>query len=211
MKKIKKEININDKRHWVVIPRRGRLDPEKWEAIDDGRPDIDYMFIDYPFRDLNDVDRGLHGKEWKQRCYDRKDILYDSTPSMQGSCYFMTRKHWDEVIGHLEDENYGPFAMEAQEVGFKTWFSGGRVMVNKNVTYLHLHKGSKFGRGFGCSNAQYREHAKGIKKGRTYCLDFWMNTKDYKYDWDWFMKKFPDMPGWEKDWKRQIEDSKKLI
>ena len=40
--------------------RRKRLDAEKWELIDDGRPDIDYMKIDYPFAIPFDSTQGLH-------------------------------------------------------------------------------------------------------------------------------------------------------
>src|SRR3990167_4654120 len=36
--------------NWVVIPRRYRLDADKWEIIEDGRQPIDYMKIDYPYQ-----------------------------------------------------------------------------------------------------------------------------------------------------------------
>ena len=188
---------------WVVIPRRKRLEPEDWSIIKDGRPDIDYMHIDYPYQRPHDKTCGLHGAEWKQRAKDRKDILIDDTPTMQGSCYFMSRKHWDRVIVQLDETNYGTFTQEAQEVGNKTWFSGGRVVVNKKTWYAHWHKGSK-GKGYGFSNAQYKRHLEDMEKGRLYCINYWLNTKDFKYDWDWFMKKFPDMPGWDDDWKERL-------
>ena len=193
---------------WVVIPRRKRLDADNWEIIEDGGPDIDYMHIDYPYQRPHDKTCGLHGAEWKERGRERKDILIDDTPSMQGSCYFMTRKHWDKVIKDLDDENYGTFTQEAQEVGMKTWLSGGRVVVNKKTWYAHFHKGSK-GKGYGFSTEQYLRHAAGMEKGRLYCIDHWLNTKDYKYDWNWFVtEKFPDMPGWSKDWRERVERDK---
>ena len=199
--------------HDVVIPRRKRLDAENWIVAEDRRPDIDYMHIDFPFPEgwQNDITTGLHGAEWRQRFYDRKDEMIDLTPSMQGSCYFMSRKHWDEVIGFLNSEKYSPFTMEAQEIGMKTWFTGGRVVVNKKVYYAHLHKGKK-GKGYGFSNAQWEMHKIANEKGRLYARDYWINTKDYApYDWDWFMTIFPDMPGWGKDWKERIAEAQKLI
>ncbi|MCK5408822.1 MAG: glycosyltransferase, partial [Candidatus Heimdallarchaeota archaeon] len=199
------------KDNYIVIPRRHRLDPEEWKIADGGKLPVDYMAIDYPFKTPFHHANGLHGHIWNQRYHENKDIEIDDTPSFQGSCYFMTRKHWDEVVGPLNDENYGPFSSEAQEVGFKTWFSGGRVVVNKNVWYAHLHKGKKFGRGFAFSNAQYKKHLAEIQKGQKYCIDYWMNTKDYEYDWEWFMNKFPNMPNWEKDWKGQIERDKRKL
>lgn len=188
---------------WVVIPRRKRLSPEDWTLVNDGRPDIDYMAVEYPYLKPLDKTQGLHGKEWKRP--ERADILIDDTPTMQGSCYFMTRKHWDSVIGELDSTNYGPFTMEAQEVGLKTWLSGGRVVVNKKTWYAHWHKG-RAGKGYGFTTEQYRRHQESMEKGRLYAIDYWLHTKDFKYDWNWFVtEKFPDMPGWSPDWRERIE------
>lgn len=193
---------------WVIIPRRKRLEPETWTLVEDGRVDIDYMYVEYPYAKPYDKTQGLHGAEWKQRYFDNQDVMIDDTPTMQGSCYFMTRKHWDKVIGELDSTYYGPFTMEAQEVGLKTWLSGGRVVVNKNTWYSHWHKGSK-GKGYGFSNEQYRRHQEGMEKGRLYAIEYWLKTNDFKYDWDWFVtEKFPDMPGWSKDWRQRVEVDK---
>lgn len=197
--------------NWVMIPRRHRLDPDKWEIADGGKPPVDYMAIDYPYKIPFHHANGLHGHIWNQRYHERKDILIDDTPSFQGSCYFCTRKHWDKTIIRLEDENYGPFSSEAQEIGFKTLFSGGEVKVNKKTWYAHLHKGKRFGRGFAFSNTQYKKHLDEIQKGQKYCMDYWLNTKDYKYDFEWFINKFPNMPNWEKDWKKQMARDKKTL
>lgn len=191
----------------VIIPRRLRLDADKWELIEDGRPPVDYMHIEYPFLKPFDSTQGLHGAEWRQRHYDRLDILIDETPSMQGSCWFMTKKHWDEVIKEMETEKYGPFTMEAQEIGMKTWSSGGRVMVNKKTWYAHFHKGRR-GKGYGFSSAQYEIFMAAKEKGRQFAIDYWLSTKDFKYDWEWFVNRFPDMPGWEGDWKTRLEQDK---
>lgn len=188
--------------NWVVIPRRKRLDADNWVLVEDGRPDIDYMYIEYPYMKPLDKTQGLHGSEWKRP--DRKDILIDDTPTMQGSCYFMKRSYWDKVIGELDSTNYGTFTMEAQEVSNKTWLSGGRVVVNKKTWYAHLHKGRK-GKGYGFSTEQYKRHAEGMEKGRLYAIQYWLNTKDFKHDWNWFVtEKFPDMPNWSKDWRERV-------
>lgn len=197
---------------WVVIPRRWRLEPETWtltkDSEGDKRPPVDYMYTEYPYAKPFDKTQGLHGAEWRQRYFDRLDVLIDDTPTMQGSCYFTTRKHWDKVIGELDSTYYGPFTMEAQEVGLKTWLSGGRVVVNKKTWYSHWHKGKK-GKGYGFSTEQYRRHQEGMEKGRLYAIEYWLNTKDFKYDWDWFVtEKFPDMPGWTTDWKKRVEVDK---
>jgi glycosyltransferase involved in cell wall biosynthesis len=191
---------------WVVIPRRKRLEPETWTLVNDGRPDIDYMAVEYPYLKPLDKTQGMHGKEWKRP--ERADIEIDDTPTGQGSCYFMSRKHWDNIIGELDSTHYGTFTSEAQEVTLKTWFTGGRVVVDKGSYYAHWHKGSK-GKGYGFSNEQYRRHQEGMEKGRLYSIEYWLNTKDFKYDWGWFVtEKFPDMPGWSKDWRERVEKDK---
>lgn len=193
--------------NWVVIPRRKRLDPEKWELIEDGRLPVDYMYVEYPYLKPFDKTQGLHGAEWKRK--DRKAIMIDDTPTMQGSCYFMKKSYWDELFPNgLDDENYGTFTQEAQEISNKAWLSGGRVVVNKNTWYAHYHKGRK-GKGYGFSREQYKKHLLGTEKGRVYSINYWLNTKDYKYDWDWFVtEKFPDMPGWSKDWRERVRTDK---
>jgi glycosyltransferase involved in cell wall biosynthesis len=193
-----------DATHWVVIPRRHRLDPDKWEIANGGKPPIDYMMIDYPQRKFNGRGIGLHGHIWNERYFERKNIMIDETMDGQGSFYFMTRKHWDDFFGKLDDDKYGPFAQEAEEVCLKTWFSGGKVVVNKNVWYAHLHKGKR-GKNYGFSNEQYRQFTASIEKGRLYCNDYWINTKDYKYDFEWLIERFMPIPGWEKNWKERFK------
>jgi len=191
----------------LVIPRRKRLDAEKWELIEDGRPDIDYMKIDYPFAIPFDSTQGLHGAEWRERGAERKDILIDEVMTGQGSCYFLPKKLWDEVVGELETEKYGPFTMECQEVMNKIWLSGYKCLVNKNCWYAHYHKGKK-GKSYGFSSKQYEVFMAAKEKGRQYAIDYWLTTHDYKYDFEWLVDKFSPIPGWPQDWKEKIEADK---
>ena len=194
---------------WVVVPRRYRLDPERWALIKDGRPPIDYMYVEYPYLKPFDITQGLHGNEWKQKHYDRLDVPIDDLMTFQGSAYFMTKKHW-ERLGGLSTEMYGPFTHESQEVSNKTWLGGGRVIVNKKTWYAHLHKGKKYGTGYGYSNAQWAEWKKNHEKGRLFCIDYWIYNRweERKHDWEWLVKKFWPMPGWTDDWKERIEVDK---
>ena len=202
-----KVLKENCEDNWIVIPRRHRLDPEKWEIANGGRNPIDYMMIDFPLRKFNSRGYGLHGIEDRQRYYDRKDIMVDDVMAGQGSCYFLKRKYWDKIIGPLDDQNYGHFAQESQEVLFRSWLSGGEVKVNKNCSYAHLHKGSKWGKNYGFSNEQYRKHTASIEKGRLFCNDFWLNNRWDKriHDFEWLVGKFMPMSGWSEDWKEQLK------
>ncbi len=189
--------------NWVVIPRRYRLEPETWTLIEDGRRPIDYMYLAYPYERPLDKTCGLHGAEWRERHDERRDVLIDDTMSWQGSCYFMKKSYWDSLIVALDDTKYGPFTQEAQEIGNKVWLSGGRLVVNKNTWYAHWHKG-KNGKGYGFSNEQYKRHCEAMEKGRLYCIDFWLNTKDFKYDFQWLLDKFSPVPTWPENWQTQI-------
>lgn len=191
---------------WVVIPRRYRLEPESWTLIEDGRPPVDYMYIAYPYERPYDKTCGLHGAEWKRP--ERKDILIDDTMSWQGSCYFMKKSYWDKLFPDgLDDINYGTFTQEAQEIGNKVWLSGGRLVVNKKTWYAHWHKG-KNGKGYGFSNEQYKRHLLGTEKGRLYCIDYWLHTKDYTHDFKWLLEKFWPVPTWPENWQEKIEVDK---
>lgn len=195
--------------NWIVIPRRKRLEPDNWTLQEDGRPPIDYMYLEYPYLKPFDKTQGLHGAEWKRP--ERAELMVDDTPSMQGSCYFMKRLYWDQLFPNgLDSVNYGTFTQEAQEISMAAWLSGGRVVVNKNTWYAHFHKGKR-GKGYGFSNEQYRKHMAGTERGRLYCINKWLNTKEYKYDFDWFInERFPTMPGWEGNWKERLERDKNL-
>lgn len=177
--------------NWVVIPRRKRLDAEKWEIQDVGKPDVDYEYLASPASD------GVKGCIWTQRSIDRRDkpeYDIDENLSFQGSCWFTTRKHFD-WLGGLSSEGYGDFVREAQEIGLKTWLGGGKVMTNKKTWYAHLHKGKTYGRG-------YFLNSKSMNKGFKYCDEFWFGNRWEKgpgkriYDLAWLIERFSPVPTW---------------
>lgn len=110
----------------VVVPRRYRLDPEKWAIIEDGRPPIDRMRLT--------ID--LHGRDWQEG---NTDSEIEETPSSQGSVWFMQRDYFYE-LELMDESTYGSFWSEFQEIGLKCWLSGGRVLVDKRTHYAHWHK-----------------------------------------------------------------------
>lgn len=192
---------------WVVVPRRYRLDAEKWDLTTnhgDKRPPVDYMSIAYPYSTPFDRRSGLYGGVIdKKRYSERKDIEIDETFSMQGSCYFTKKAYWDKLFPDgMDEEHYGSFNHEAQEIHFKAQLSGGKLIVNKKTWYAHLHKGSK-GKGYGFSREQYKKHEWEKEKARRYAMDYWLTTKDWRYDFAYLIDKF-DPPGWPENWQEQI-------
>lgn len=175
---------------WVVVPRRYALDPEAWAIQDTGKIPIDYHYLSYPFAPGVD---GLHGSPWRERSKGREHLEVDDEMSSQGSCWVMTRRHWDRM-GPLDVEAYGNFIQEMQEIGLKTWLGGGRMVTNKRTWYAHLHKGPKWGRGYSLRGARHEE-------GRAYCTRYWMLDQwaERKRDLRWLIDRFAPVPTWPAD------------
>jgi len=190
---------------WIVVPRRNRLDAENWCLQDVGKPPIDAHYLSYPFERDNDTSCGLHGTPWSDRAAARKDVLVDDEMSSQGSCWFMSRKHWQRV-GPLDVERYGNFIQEFQELGCKTWLGGGEVKVNKKTSYAHLHKGKKYGRGYSLSNSRHKEG--GDFATRYWMLDRW---KQRKHDMRWLVEKFSPVPSWPEDLDEAFSRARRLL
>jgi hypothetical protein len=176
--------------NWIVIPRRFRLDAENWciQESSKHKPPIDYEYLGAPgfF--------GAKGNKWDQRTMERMnkpEYLIDEDLSFQGSCWFMTKKHYDEFLHGMSEEGYGTFVREAQEIGLKTWLGGGRVMINKKTWYAHLHKGPQYGR-------MYFIDKKEMERGDAYCDDFWFNNRwsGAKHDLAWLIERFMPVPSW---------------
>ena len=182
---------------WVCVPTRHRLDAENWCINDGNRPPINYQFIDLS----ND---GLNGKEWRERNADRSldAVRVADIISCQGSCYFMRRDHW-QAMGLLDEEHYGTFRKDPQEVMFKTWTSGGRCVRVKDAWYAHLHKGRRYGRMYSMDMRDYR-------KGDEFVKAWWTDSA-----WDerqaiplrQVFRRFSDMPGWaDHPWMQDTEE-----
>ena len=189
-------IDSHKEDNWIQIPRRYALDAEKWaiEERTDNKYPIDYMYIDFP-RKGKDHDDGMHGVPWKR---DRIEEI-DDTPSLQGSCYFMTKNHFDNFLHGLHEEGYGQFAQESQELGFKTWLGGGALKVNKKTWYAHLHKGSRYGR--------FYKFPGGTVEASSWSAEHWLNDREpgMVHKFEWFIdEKFSGMPSWPQDWQEQI-------
>lgn len=190
---------------WIVIPRRHSLDAENWAIDQNGKIGRDYHYLNFP-SPYKEHDHGIHGVEWPQRARERSEYLIDDTPSFQGSCWFMTRRHRD-WLGDMSEEGYGTFSQEPQEIGNKTWLGGGRIVVNKKTWYAHLHKGKRYGR-------MYHQNGAEIVKAHNWSAWHWMTDKwkDRKYDFEWLIRKFWPMPTWEEcwmeDWGKSLEQWK---
>jgi len=166
--------------NWVVVPRRKRLDVVKWALEDVGKPDVDYMYLSPE----------LHGVNWDAKNRDRKlrKVVIDDLMSAQGSCWFMHRAYYD-TLELLDEEQYGSFWSEFQEIGLKAWLSGGRVVVNKNTWYAHWHKRA---RGYSLNESESTKAGDYVKKWLTMGEAWHKQTLPI----EWLVEKFAPVPGW---------------
>ena len=181
--------------NWLLIPRRYSLDAEKWEIENNPKGPRDYHFLSCPVWSVREKDDySMHGLEWPERTRERlhgHDL--DETMSWQGSCYFLSRAHY-ERLGPLVEANWGGFAGEPQEIGIKTQLGGGAIMVTKKTWYAHLHKGKKYGRG-------YRPDRVEISAGHEYNAWYWVTNQwpERKRDLRWLVERFWPVPTWPAD------------
>lgn len=178
----------------IVVPRRYALDPERW-AFDESNPKypIDYHYLSYPFENPDDPHCGLHGTAWGRRREERKARTIDEEMSSQGSCWFMTKDHFDRRIGTMDTKLYGPFVSEFQELGLKTWLGGGIVRVHKGTWYAHLYKGRKHGRGYALGPNQFGQADAVVNH---WMSDAWPGaTRSLR----WLVERFWPVPGWPED------------
>lgn len=132
----------------IMTPRRYFLDVEKWEVMSDIPP------VDYEKLVIDPHHKKFSGQRWSKRAKEWKYLQIDETMMIQGSCWFMKRSWWDEVVGELQTEGYGELYQDQLEMIFKTWKAGGKVMVNKNTWFAHKHR--KFSRTHHYSGAKSR-------------------------------------------------------
>ena len=178
---------------WVVVTRRHRLDAENWalQTQVDKRPPIDYEYLMWP-KKFNPP--ALHGFKWDEKTLAKKDLMIDDVIEIQGSCWVMSKKHFKKMR-FMEIEGYQGWGQEGEEICMTTWYNGGRVVVNKNTWYAHLHKGPKYGRMY------YLDRHEG-RRSYMYTYDLWVKQRR-----DFFVsliEKFWPMPGWPNNWKEQL-------
>lgn len=161
---------------WVVTPMRYRLDVDTWDISKDEPDPIIYerLVIDRPDK--------IGGVRWHRK--GREGYQVDENMVFQGSCWLMSRKHW-EWLGGLSEEGYGTFTQEPVEIALKTWLGGGKVVVNKKTWYAHKHR--KYKRTYAS-----RQLSEENEKGNKFSQDYWLNNRweARVHDLSWLMERF---------------------
>jgi glycosyltransferase involved in cell wall biosynthesis len=196
----------NMQEDWLVMPRF-KIIKEDWSIqMRDGKEEFyDYFYLCCPFTDPKGF-RFKAGGHWPERTAERNPFdgrswstsnpgfLIDETPQIHGSGWFMSKDRYFELGGFPNIDPYG-HAQEPIWLALKNWLMGGKVMVNKNTWYAHLHQqGNK--RGYHMDKAQ---------EDKSYLIaadHFVYNSQNYPHNFEWFVDtKFPGMPTWPENWK----------
>lgn len=182
-----KQLLEDHQNNWIQIPRRYKLDEEKWEPITSELP-IDYEYWIWPFKFPYP---SLHGFRWMERGEKRKKFMIDDTLTFQGSFWFMAREWWDKC-DFMHDEGYNELhSQEAAYLGNTTWMNGGRVVVNKNTWYCHLHGK----RGYNINNPN---------RDKCYIYSYKHWVTDNKDGFIKLIEKFTPIPSWPENWKEKL-------
>lgn len=178
------DLKVDCAENWVVVPRRYALDPVNWEIEENPKYPIDYMFLD----------KNLQGKAWEQKNKSQmlKGFKVDNLMTSQGSAWFMKRSYYD-FLELMDEETYGKFYKEFQEIGFKTWLSGGMCKVNKNCFYCHWHKTKDDGRGY---NIDKSEDEKAKEAMNNWLRGPQLGWHKQKKSLGWLIEQFSPVPTW---------------
>jgi len=158
--------------NWIMCATQYYLDPIKWEKMD--IPPVNHQKL------VIQGGKKFAGQRWPERDEETKNRRLSETMAMQGSCWVMPHKWWDEVIGELQTEGYGPLIQDSHEMVFKTWKAGGELVLNRNTWFAHKHR--SFPR---THNNGTQETPANCDAGYKYALDTWGEYyKEIKKRWN---------------------------
>jgi hypothetical protein len=175
--------------NWVQVPQRRRLDWLTWSEQDQcGKPPISFEY--WMWRDLvKDERAGLHGFKWDARSIELADVPIAPTPTMQASCWFMTRE-WFLQNDIFSPEGYTGWGQEAEQISLLTAMNGGHLISNSNTYFLHWHKGS--------AGRQYLLDRDETRLSYAYSFNLWLRERlDFFVS---YIQRFPRMPRWPENW-----------
>jgi len=177
---------------WVVSPRYFKLNTETWGAKTNWL--IDYFYLSFPW--INEARTGYFmfvDSPWGSRRAERKHVLIDDQMAFQGSCWFMTADHFRRLHG-LDEDLWGPWSMEQQEIALKTWLGGGRVVVNKNVWNAHYHKPFTERARVWTEYEKSEDYRTHERFTRYFVCNQW---EERVHDFDWLVERFWPLPQLE--------------
>lgn len=194
----------------VVTLSRYSLKPEEWEK---GYGPILYEFIEFPFgpKGVGGLTPkkwiGPNGKDentkvnyfWMEN--KRASFPVDEIMTCNGACWFLTKDFYNSLGGM--DEELWSFHIDAVELGFKAWLSGGKMLINKNAWHAHWWKPS--------DKRTVPLKWDIMRSVAAYSTWYWMYDQWPKQvrTFEWFVEKFWPIPSWPENWREYRDKLKK--
>ena len=175
----------------IVVPAKFSLDADTWTPH---KSPWHYFYLLWPWqpdgRFVGLQDRNYDASYNVPREHKRVDDIL----SYQGSAWMLRRTHWDR-LGPMDAAHYY-YAQEPQEMGLKTWLSGGRVKIVKDVWYAHLWKGNSI------HKRQFSREKDPWDQATAWSCRHWMLDQEpgMVKPFAWLVEKFGPLPGWPVDW-----------
>ena len=184
--------------NWIVTPRFYVLDAERWQWQDERH--YDYFKLCCPLTDPRGF-RFQAAGHWPERTKERENgPAIDETMQIHGSGWFLEKRYFQECLGGMSSIGYDTFGMEPPELCLKTWLGpwDGRVMVNKNTWYAHMHKGGQRPRNYHLSKSR-------INNSYSWTANYWMSNSwpERAHDLEWLVERFMPIPTWPNDWRER--------
>ena len=189
----KLQADIED--NWIVMPRMYILNAERWKWQDERF--YDYFRLPCPFT----YKRGFlfqAGGHWPERTSQRLDVPIDENMKLHGSCWFTSRDFFVNQLKGISIDDSGTWNGEDIDLTMKTWLGhwNGKIMVNKNTWFAHMHRGGQRPREYGYSHNDAYASAK-------WTAAYWMGNKwpERSRNIGWLIERFSPIPGWPDNWK----------
>lgn len=189
----------------VVTLSRYSLDPENWTKF---KGPVSYEYIAYPFDGQRRIG-GLTPKKWMGQKGNeengffwmekqRESIPIDEIQTCNGACWFLEKELFEKFGGM--DERLWSFHIDAVELGFKVWLSGGKLLINKNAWHAHWWKSER--------KRTVKLNWNVMGSVAAYSTWYWMNNQwpQQTRTFEWFVDKFWPIPGWPNNWK-EVRDN----
>lgn len=184
----------------LLVPRKRSLDEDTWH-INKKRPIVDYHYLNFPTL----LHHGWYMGPISYRGPADKKRPIDETMTFQGSCWMANKEYLMENIYPMDEGKYGSFYHEHLEVGFKYWYSGGTVKVNKSAQYAHLSKRRHhYKKGMFSRRYKKNRHAAHV---HNFVIKHWAGNEESgaKRSFEWMVERFWPLPGWPEDWREKLD------
>jgi hypothetical protein len=124
---------------------------------------------------------------------------------LHGSCWFTSKSFFTNQLKGISIDGSGTWNGEDIDLTMKTWLGhwNGKVIVNKNTWFAHMHRGGQRPREYGYSHNDAYASAK-------WTAAYWMGNKwpERSRNIGWLIDKFSPIPGWPEEWKKMLEEWK---